>query len=113
MELQVRERDGIAFATLSGFMKADESERLTEALADHAFHDGARVVIDLSNLKTIDSSGLSALIHVVTRSRTTRGRVILVNPSDFVSSVFVTTRLDHYFDITDTVEAAEQQLGAA
>ncbi len=112
MDLQITERDGIAFATLSGFMSSGESEKLTDALADHAFQDGARVVIDLSGLKTIDSSGLSALIHVVTRSRTTRGRVILVKPSDFVRNVFSTTRLDHYFDLADSTDAAVRQLSS-
>lgn len=113
MDLQITQRDGIAFATLSGFMSSGESEKLTDALADHAFQDGARVVIDISGLKTIDSSGLSALIHLVTRARTTRGRVILVNPSGFVSNVFTTTRLDHYFDIADSTESAVRLLTSA
>lgn len=112
MDLQISVRDGIPVATLSGFMTAGESERLTDALSDHAFHDGARVVVDISGLKTIDSSGLSALIHVVTRSRTTHGRVILVKPSGFVSNVFTTTRLDHYFDIADSLETAFRQLNS-
>ncbi len=109
-EIQTDNKNVFTVVRLSGELTELDVDRLTETLADVAYGELARVAVDLSGLKTIDSSGLSALITVVTRARLTQGRVVLVAPSPFVSGVLGVTRLDKWFDMCDTMADAEQKL---
>ncbi|MDO8631546.1 MAG: STAS domain-containing protein [Phycisphaerales bacterium] len=110
--LDIRTESGASFTVvrLAGELTELDAERLTDVLADIAYGDNARVAVELSGLKTIDSSGLSALITIVTRSRLTQGRVVLVTPSPFVSGILSVTRLDTWFDLCDTLVEAERML---
>ena len=108
-DLQLDTSGPFAVARASGDLGEESTGRLMEALGDVAFGPGTRLAIDLSNLKTVDSSGLAALISVVTRSRMTEGRVVLVAPSPFVSGILNVTRLDQWFEIcADMAEAGER-----
>ena len=110
LEIQTENKDAFTIIRLTGELTGLDVERLTETLADVAYGETARVAVDMSELKTIDSTGLSALITVVTRARLTQGRVVLVAPSPFVSGVLNVTRLDGWFDMCDTLADAEKKL---
>ncbi len=110
--LDIRTESGASFTVvrLAGELTELDVEQLTEVFGDVAYGDNARVAVELSGLKTIDSSGLSALITVVTRSRLTQGRLVLVAPSPFVAGVLGVTRLDTWFDLCDSLVEAERML---
>lgn len=97
-------------ARLSGELIASEVPDLTESLQEAATGHAARLAIDLSGLTMLDSSGLAALIQLTNRARLTSGKVVLVNPSPFVTGVFRTTRLDRWFDIASDLPAARMVL---
>ena len=59
----------------------------------------------------IDSSGLAALISVVTHARLSRARVVLLAPSPFVAGVFGVTNLDRWFEICADLDEAARLLG--
>ncbi len=109
MDLRITNNGSFTVAHLVGELSASDAEQLTESLSDSAFGLEARLAIDLSQLESLDSQGLSALIHLVTRSRMNRGRIILVAPAAFVKSIFSVTRLDAWFDICDTLDEARRQ----
>jgi len=110
MTIQVEHHGPIAIVRLSGFLNAQNADSTRNELAEIAFTPQARVIIDLGNLDLIDSSGLSVLIHAVTRSRMSSGRVILLNPTPFIRGVFEVTKLDTFFEIFDDASAAESSL---
>lgn len=104
------EEDGIVVARLVGELVGAQVPDVTETLQEAATGDSARLAIDLTKLTLLDSSGLAALIHLANRARLTCGKLVLVNPSAFVSGVFRTTRLDRWFDIARDMTAARQFL---
>lgn len=91
-------------------MSGMDADQLNQALGETPYGDQARLAFDLSGLKSIDSTGLAALIAIVTRSRLTQGRVVLVSPSPFVAGVLSVTRLDAWFDVCPDMATAEQML---
>ena len=95
---------------MSGVLDVLGIERFTETLQEHACGEEAHLAIDLSQLTLIDSSGLSAMISLVTRARLTNGQVVLVAPSPFVSGILEVTHLDHWFDICDSLDDAARRL---
>ena len=97
-------------ARLSGALSGLDADQLGDALGELPYGEEARLAIDLSGLRSIDSNGLAVLIAVVTRSRLTHGRVVLVAPSPFVAGVLSVTRLDRWFDVCGDLAGAETLL---
>ena len=110
MELQIDKSGPITVARVSGRLHVENTDELLRTLKDYALGDGAALAVELSGVDLIDSTGLSALISLVTRARLTKGRVVLVAPSHFVAEVFAVTNLDHWFEICDTLDEAKKSL---
>jgi stage II sporulation protein AA (anti-sigma F factor antagonist) len=110
MGVKVERKGNIAIARLNGVLNADTGDATADALAEFAFDGNARVLIDLTDLHYLDSSGISVLLRTVTRSRMNAGRVLFVNPSPFVREIFDVTQLNKFFEIFDNLAAAETAL---
>jgi anti-sigma B factor antagonist len=111
LDIDVSEKGAVHSVRLVGELSAVEAERVEKTIGELCVGDGARLAVDLSGLRTIDSCGLSALIHLATRARMTGGRVMLAAPSPFVAGILAVTRLDQWFEIAATPAEAERQLG--
>jgi anti-anti-sigma factor len=71
------------------------------------------VVLDLSDVETLDAGGLAALLSLRQWSLGRGVQLKLVNPSHFVREVLVRTRLDRVFDISTLDHAIFVLAGAA
>jgi anti-sigma B factor antagonist len=74
------------------------SRRLNDAIADGKLG----VVLDLSGVEFIDSTGLSVLLNGLRRVTRSQGRMALVCANPTVLRLFEITKLDSTFDILPT-----------
>ena len=65
-----------------------------------------RLVIDLSQVPYMDSSGVATLVEAMQVARRGGTRLVLCGLQDKVRSIFEIARLDMVFTIVDTVEEA-------
>ncbi len=70
----------------------------------------SKLIIDLSEVETCDSSGLSALLVANRILHTTGGSLILAAPSDKVASLIKITQLNRVLQVCETVEKAFEEL---
>jgi anti-sigma B factor antagonist len=85
------------------------SQRLNDAIAA-----GTRgVVIDMSGVEFIDSTGLSVLLNGLRRVTRANGRLALVVSNPTVLRLFQITKLDSTFDIQPTREDALERVTSA
>jgi anti-sigma B factor antagonist len=93
------------------------SPRLRSALVDAAGPGPCDLVIDLSSVELIDSTGLGVLVGALRRARQTRSRLVLAGVGGQVEDVFALTGLDAIFDrapsVADVVAAAGDDLKPA
>ena len=75
-------------------------------------HERPRLVIDMSAVEHIDSSGLAVLVNVLQNSRKRSGDVCLFGLSETVVALFELTRLHQVFPIEDRFEEAVQRMVA-
>lgn len=76
-----------------------------------AMDAGARsVVIDLSETRFLDSTGLGVLIGAVKRLRLVDGRMLIVNHEPSTAKTFAITGLDQIFEIVETRDEALKSL---
>lgn len=69
-----------------------------------------KCVIDMGNVKYINSSGIGVLITLLTKFRNQDGELFIVNPSEHIKKLLVITKLMAIFKVADTVEEALNQL---
>ena len=110
LDIQLDRTRNFPVTRLSGALSGLDADQLSATLGELPYGEEARLAIELSGLRSIDSNGLAALIAVVTRSRLTQGRVVLVAPSPFVAGVLSVTRLDGWFDVCADLASAEKML---
>jgi anti-sigma B factor antagonist len=78
------------------------SASLNDAIADGK----TAVVLDMTDVAFIDSTGLSVLLNALRRVTRREGRLALVCTNPTVLRLFEITRLDSTFDIQPDVESA-------
>lgn len=113
LDIRIKSEGTVTVATLVGEFSASESEGVADQLHDHVSRPGASLAVDLSQVTLIDSTGLSILMSLVTRSRLAEAHVVLAAPSPFVKSVFGVTRLDSWFEVCATLDEARRRLKPA
>ncbi|AFH48083.1 Anti-anti-sigma regulatory factor [Ignavibacterium album JCM 16511] len=69
-----------------------------------------KFIIDLSQVESCDSSGLSAILVANRIISSTGGQIRLASPSEKVLSLIKITQLDRVLTVTNTVEEAIEQL---
>jgi anti-sigma B factor antagonist len=79
-----------------------------EALAE--LSSTRRLLIDLSDVPFMDSSGLGALIGGIRRAREADGEVTVACSRPTLTRLLHTTGFDRIVSVTETVEAAEAAL---
>jgi anti-sigma B factor antagonist len=100
----------IVFGEESDFLRARVKEQLRLHSSDAP---GPWLVLDLSEVRYVDSGGLGALVGVLTSTRAAGGDLRLAAPNERVSRVLKTTHLDRVFHIHPTAEEAVKAVDAA
>lgn len=67
-------------------------------------------LIDISDVRYINSSGIGVLITLLTKFRNKSGDLYLVNPSEHVQKLLVITKLQAIFNIVASKEEAQNQI---
>ncbi len=99
-----------AVVRLTGSLDAEDREAFVEQTHPLVAEQGSKLVIDLDQLTSISSAGLSALVSVTTRARLAEGRVILVAPTSFVRGILEVTQLENWFEVCDDCAEAQRRL---
>jgi anti-sigma B factor antagonist len=87
--------------------------KLRERLVDMVNAGHTHIVVDLSRVEFLDSTGLGVLVGAHRRLRARDGSLDLVCPHERVLKVFRITGLDNVFDIHASVEEATTKRAAA
>ena len=107
MNYNVEERYNSVVITLKGnVMGGPDGAKLHESLHELKEQGKANVVVDLSKVKFMNSSGLGMLISAMTTMRNAGGDLRLANVADRIQSLLVITKLITVFKHFDSVDAA-------
>lgn len=94
----------------SGEVHVSTANAVSEAINAALAGGRTAIVLDLSDVGFIDSTGLSVLLNGLRRITRARGRLALVCTSPTVLRLFAITKLDTTFDIVATREAALERV---
>lgn len=99
MKIKERSRDGVAVLELSGKIMGGPDAELFSSTLKSLIHEGIpRVVVDLSKVTWVNSTGLGILISGYTTLKRNDGEMKLLNVSDRIESIFMVTKLHTVFE---------------
>lgn len=107
LSVTVRIVDGAAIVAAVGDIDLSGSPALRSEMKKVQEAKPARIIVDLSGVPYMDSSGVATLVEAMKFARANRGKLVLCSLSDRVRSIFEIARLESVFTIVSDVEAAK------
>jgi anti-sigma B factor antagonist len=107
MIVEKREIQGHTLLLVKGVVKLGESAAfLAQTLERTLLQESGNVVLDLTHINAIDSTGIGELVGYLGRFRDRKRKLILVNPTERIRRLLQVARLDSLFPIFDSVDEA-------
>jgi anti-anti-sigma factor len=112
MNFEVKKRDDITIfklneqrldTNISGLLKGEFTMLLK-------VEEAKKFILDLSDVESCDSSGLSAILVANRILNSTNGYMRIASPSEKVFSLIKITQLDRVLPVCETVDAAFEEL---
>lgn len=112
-DIAVAEEQGCKVFHLKGrLMDQQQADRLMATLDEELGKGHSSVILNMSELQYMNSTGLNILINVLTRTRNAGGDTLIAGVSTSVRQLFLVTKLDSVFVITPGVAEAVAKLRA-
>ncbi len=100
MQIDVRKRDDVQVIHLHGDLKIGEPVDSFHQTVEELFGNGdSRIVVDVAEVPMIDSSGIGALVRLLTIAKQRGGALKLVNPSKLAVQTLKIVGLLNLFEI--------------
>jgi anti-sigma B factor antagonist len=104
MKHEVTERQGVTIVALKGEVDLENSPAARKLLLE-SIDTATRILVDLSGVTYIDSSGVASLVEALQASKKNDTGFALAATSEPTRRVLELARLDKVFTIHETVDA--------
>jgi anti-sigma B factor antagonist len=112
LDIELRSLGQVKLVKLRGRLNLGESvDRLRETLDDLMGSGDTRIVMDLSEVPWIDSSGIGLLVKILTAAKQRGGSIKLLNPSKFTVQILKMICLLDLFEIFEDQQLAVASFG--
>lgn len=109
-EYDLDQKNGINVVAIKGnLIDKNQAETLLEEISDQVLDGANHFVIDMTEFKYMNSTGLNVLVHILTKARKSGGEAVICCMPDKIRELLVITKLNTVFTITDTLEGALEQ----
>jgi anti-sigma B factor antagonist len=111
-EIEVSSADEeVKVVALRGELDFDEAPAFGRVLEELRTDGAQKVVVDLSELTFIDSSGISVLVTAARAASAARGTLVIASPIPHVRRVFDIVNLSELMAIEERLDGALDRLG--
>lgn len=101
MQISVEEKNGVSIFRVNGDIDINSSPDVKKSFDEAVRDKKDKIVINLSEVNYVDSSGLATLVEILKNIRPYGGKMKITNLSSKVKGLFEITKLDKLFDLTD------------
>jgi anti-sigma B factor antagonist len=107
MDLTTRDDGRVTIVTVRGDLVIGDSEATFKKTITRLLEEGrVNLLVDLSGVTFLDSSGLGALVRALTNSQKDGGQTKLLRAGPQVRKLLEMTKLDSVFELHDDLETA-------
>lgn len=104
VSIKMTENDKAVHASLSGEIDAYTAPKVRDELMKHAKKKGMQLVVDLTEVTYMDSTGLGVFVGLFKQLRANEGDLTLTGMSERLQRLFDITGLADVMDINTEVE---------
>jgi anti-anti-sigma factor len=101
--------DGLVHLEISGPVNPATTGQFSWIIWGLFAQKSYRILLDLSKVSTIDSTGIGVLVNATETAQENGGDLVIVNPSEKVRWCVKTLNLGSYFTFADTRAEAEKR----
>jgi anti-sigma B factor antagonist len=105
LDVMSEDRNGLVHVALVGELDLSTVAKVQEELRRVEASAPATMVVDLSKLTFLDSTGLRCIVTADERARAEGRRIVIVRGPDAVQRVFAITRLEERLEMVDDVDS--------
>ena len=105
LDVQSEDRNGLVHIALKGELDLSTVGKVQDVLDRADASSPEIIVVDLSKLTFLDSTGLRCLVTADERARDAGRRMVIVRGPEAVQRVFAITRLEERLEIVDDASA--------
>lgn len=98
------------FALTGDLIDKNQADKLIQEVDEIVLNNHIHFILDLSDLKYLNSSGLTVLIQILTKARKAGGEAVIANVGKRINELLVITKLNTVFTVSDTVDHAIAKL---
>jgi anti-sigma B factor antagonist len=106
LDVTTEDRNGLVHMALVGELDLSSVAKVQEELRRIEADAPATLVVDLSKLTFLDSTGLRCIVTADERARNEGRKIVIVRGPDAVQRVFAITRLEERLEIVDDAPPA-------
>ncbi|MFG0274499.1 MAG: STAS domain-containing protein [Phycisphaerales bacterium] len=106
LQVDMDERDELIIVSPRGEVDLSTSPELREALKSALRDRPKRIIVNMTDVPSVDSSAIATLIEAMRSSSQQRTKLVLCSVQERVRSVFEIARLDSVFDIRPDLDSA-------
>jgi len=107
MQIDVQDSSpDLVIVTISGDVDLSTSRELQGELRRVVANHPQKLIVDLSDVPYMDSSGVATLVETMQLARKGQTRLVLTSLKERVRSIFEIARLDSVFTIVDDLSTA-------
>jgi anti-sigma B factor antagonist len=105
LDVMSEDRNGLVHVALVGELDLSTVAKVQEELRRVEASAPATLVVDLSKLTFLDSTGLRCIVTADERARAEGRRIVIVRGPDAVQRVFAITRLEERLEMVDDADS--------
>lgn len=106
--MDVQENDSLVTVKVNGEIDAFTAPQLREMIFPLSEKDGVKIVVDLSGVSYMDSTGLGVFVGVFKNVRAREGNFQIIGLSERLKRLFEITGLADIIDIDSKIEGGVQ-----
>jgi len=111
LDFNIIEENNIQILTISGeLIDKNQAIHLLNAVDELVEAGNNKLIIDIKDLKYMNSSGLNVLIQLLTKTRNNGGESVIFNVNKKITELLIITKLSTLFKIAETKEEAIKML---
>lgn len=107
MEITVKNGQNFVTISLVGRLDLTSSGDLKETVKTQLSAGRTQILLNLSDVSFINSSGLGTLVSILKDVRVAKGRIALCSLAPYVQEIFEITQLAHVFEMFENEQQAQ------
>jgi anti-sigma B factor antagonist len=111
LDFNIKEENNIQILTISGeLIDKNQAIHLLNAVDELVEAGNNKLIIDIKDLKYMNSSGLNVLIQLLTKTRNNGGESVIFNVNKKITELLIITKLNTLFKIAESKKEAIKML---